>query len=401
MIDPNARHARYVILGLLLIAQMGASLIQQGLGALAPFFVSALDLDKAQLGTVFTALSLGSAIFLTPAGILVDRIGERRAIFVSGFFMGLALVAGATVPSYGVLVVAVFLAGVFYSPTTPAGGTAIMSWFTRDRGLAMGIRQTGVPLGAALGGVLFPVLGTHFGYRGAFLVGGLVCILACTIATSLYRENAQMRPEHRRTRTAAAGVIEVVRDPRMVFVTLACMVLVSAQMCMNSFIAVTATNDGLPIAVAAAMFSIGQVAAAAGRIFWGFLSDLAFGGDRTMPILLITLTMALASFAIGMIAPHHTEALFVAVAFLGMSASGWNGLYAAAMAELGGASRAGTVLGVGLTAIFAAGAIAPTLFGALADARGLHLAWVAVAIMGVCGVVPALLARRAIALHPH
>src|SRR5579875_3542578 len=69
MIDPNARHARYVILGLLLIAQMGASLIQQGLGALAPFFVSALDLDKAQLGTVFTALSLGSAIFLTPAGI--------------------------------------------------------------------------------------------------------------------------------------------------------------------------------------------------------------------------------------------------------------------------------------------------------------------------------------------
>src|SRR5579875_3389663 len=171
MIDPNARHARYVILGLLLIAQMGASLIQQGLGALAPFFVS--------------------AIVLTPAGILVDRIGERRAIFVSGFFMGLALVAGATVPSYGVLVVAVFLAGVFYSPTTPAGGTAIMSWFTRDRGLAMGIRQTGVPLGAALGGVLFPVLGTHFGYRGAFLVGGLVCILACTIATSLYRENAQ------------------------------------------------------------------------------------------------------------------------------------------------------------------------------------------------------------------
>jgi MFS family permease len=397
MIDPNARGARYAVLGLLLVAQIGSSLIQQGLGALAPFFVSTLDLNKAQLGSIFTALSLGSAIFLTPAGILVDRIGERRAILASGVLMGLSLVAGATVQSYVAVVVAMFLAGVFYSPTTPAGGTAIMAWFKRDRGLAMGIRQTGVPLGAALGGVVFPLIAARAGYRGAFLAGGIFCILTCAIATSLYRENAQTRPAPQRTRALAAGIVDVLRDRRMVLVTLACMVLISAQTCMNSFIAVTATGDGLPIGVAAAMFAVGQLAAAAGRIFWGFLSDMAFEGDRTIPIVLIALTMALASLGVALIPPHRTLALFAAVALLGMSASGWNGLYAASMAELGGAARAGTVLGVGLTAIFATGALAPTLFGTFADARGLHAAWSTLAVLGVAGVVPALLARRAIA----
>jgi len=399
MIDLSSPRARYVILALLMIAQLGASLIQQGLGALAPFFVTELALSKAQLGSIFTALSLGSAFFLTPAGILVDRIGERRAIFWSGLLMGLALIAGAAFESYLSVVVALFFVGVFYAPTTPAGGTAIMSWFTRDRGVAMGLRQTGVPLGAALGGLVFPLLATHFGYRGAFVGGGIICIVACTVATSLYRENAEMRAAPQRTRALASGILDVVRDPRMVYITLACMILVSAQTCMNSFIAVTATTDGLPIAIAAAMFSVGQLAAAFGRIFWGVLSDMVFGGDRTLPILFITVTMALASLGVALIAPHQTFALFVAVALLGMSASGWNGLFAVAMAELGGAARAGTVLGVGLTAIFAMGAVAPTLFGTIADAHGLRNAWLWLAFLGVAGVVPAVLARRAIALR--
>jgi MFS family permease len=400
VIDPSARNARYVVLGLLMVAQIGSSLIQQGLGALAPFFVSALELNKAQLGSAFTALMLGSALCLTPAGIIVDRVGERVAIFASGVLMGLSLIAGTLVPTYPSLLVTLFLVGVFYAPTTPAGGTAILSWFTRDRGLAMGIRQTGVPLGAALGGVIFPLLAAHAGYRGAFIGGGIFCILTCTIATGLYRENEETRAAPQRTRILASGLWSVARDARVVLTTLACMVLVSAQSSMNSFIAVTAVSDGFPVGIAAATFAFGQLAAAAGRILWGTVSDLAFRGDRIIPLILITLTMAAAAFSISLIAPHHMLALFAAVALLGASGSGWNGLYAAAMAEIGGTGRSGTVLGVGLTAIFATGAISPALFGLLADARGLHASWFVLGILGVLGVVPALLARRAIAATP-
>lgn len=43
---------------------------------------------------------------------------------------------------------------VCYASTTPAGGQAVLSWFTADRGTAMGVRQTGVPIGAATAGLI-------------------------------------------------------------------------------------------------------------------------------------------------------------------------------------------------------------------------------------------------------
>ena len=50
---------RYIVLGLMLLAQTGASLISPGIGALAPFLLTTLGLSKIELGTLFTAMMIG------------------------------------------------------------------------------------------------------------------------------------------------------------------------------------------------------------------------------------------------------------------------------------------------------------------------------------------------------
>jgi hypothetical protein len=50
-----------------------------------------------------------------------------------------------------------------------------------------------------------------------------------------------------------------------------------------------------------------------------------------------------------------------------------------------------------LTGLFSTGIVAPPLFGALADAQGFRAAWVALAAFALVGLVPATLARRAMA----
>ena len=83
----------------------------------------------------------------------------------------------------------------------------------------------------------------------------------------------------------------------------------------------------------------------------------------------------------------------MASAILGVSAAGWNGLMAAALAEVGGTERAASALGLGLTAIFAASAVAPSLFGAVADHTSLPAAWAVNAAIVLLGLAPMLWLR--------
>lgn len=48
---------------------------------------------------------------------------------------------------------------MFYSVSQPGGSKVILKWFRKEnRGLAMGIRQAGIPIGGALAGVLIRFL---------------------------------------------------------------------------------------------------------------------------------------------------------------------------------------------------------------------------------------------------
>jgi MFS family permease len=66
---------------------------------------------------------------------------------------------------------------------------------------------------------------------------------------------------------------------------------------------------------------------------------------------------------------------------------------AAALAEIGGADRAGSALGLTLTAIFGASAVGPLVFGTIADHTSLDTAWTINAAIGLLGVLPVLWLR--------
>jgi ACS family hexuronate transporter-like MFS transporter len=391
---------RYGILALVTSAQAGSSLVQQGLGSLGPFLTSALALSHAQLGIVFGMMMAGATAAVAISGLAVDKYGERRMILISGLLMGFALIAGAFAHSYLWLVAWMTLAGVGYAASTPAGGRAVLLWFARDRGLAMGIRQMGVPLGGFLGSLILPAFASAGGYARALLAGGIVTALPSILAAIWYREPAGHVHVSRTLRELLGSMHDVARDARLVYIMLTCMVLVVAQSNMLTFFALTLVRDGgFDVAVAAAGLAVAQIGAGIGRVGWGALSDRVFAGDRIVPLMFSCGIVTLAAAAVAFV-PRHAVAIAFPVAFvLGFSASGWNGLFSAAQVEIGGVERAGSALGVALTGVFGMGIVAPPLFGALADARGFHTAWLSLAALAVLGLVPALLARRAMARH--
>ncbi|MBV8581172.1 MAG: MFS transporter [Candidatus Eremiobacteraeota bacterium] len=389
---------RWRVLALMTIAQAGASVVQQALGSLSPILVATFALSKAQLGTAFTALMLGSACFTAVAGALTDRWGERRMVLLSGALMTLALLAVTLIPDYAWLVACVGLFGAAYAASTPAGGRAILAWFDRDRGFAMGIRQTGVPVGGLVGALTLPLVAHAFGYRVAFVYAALVIAVTTLIAVIPYREARDQRTPSASLASITRGMRTLARDPRLIGVTLTCMILVSVQLAMNAFVTVTGVvSVGTTPALAALAFACAQGAAVVGRLGWGFVSDRMLGGERLVPFAIICVLAALATATLANLHAGAVIPLFAASIVLGFSGAGWNGLMAAAMAEVGGIDRAASALGLALTAIFGASAVAPTAFGALADHTSLHVAWLATSALALVGIAPVLWLRAHLA----
>ena len=103
-------------------------------------------------------------------GVLSDRAGER-AVISGGLAAGaLAMFAAASSHGYVALLAWMALAGMLGSSAMAASGRAVFGWFPRnERGLALGLRQTAVPAGAALASFTLPPLASAAGVHAAAL----------------------------------------------------------------------------------------------------------------------------------------------------------------------------------------------------------------------------------------
>jgi MFS family permease len=387
------------VLALFTGAMAGSSLWIMSTGALMPFFSAAFRVGQAQLGLILSIQLIGSVAMTSFAGILTDRFGDRAVVFWSGVVMGSGLIAASLVQNYTWLISTLMIYGIGYAAVTPAGSHAIIFFFKQEqRGFAMGVRQCGVPIAGAVGSLFLPAVAAHFQYRGALAVAGLVTLLACSIASALYREPEQLRGQRASLRAMFGDMLAIAREPRLIFLTLTSMILICAQLALMGFWTLTLVHHtAYPLQFCVGLFTLAQLAAVAGRLSWGWLSDRLFGGSRALPLALASLLVAVVAFAVAFIGDSTPVwlAALIAVA-LGFTAEGWLGVSVIGFAEIGGAEHSGSALGVGLTWTLLAAFITPTLFGALVQAQGFAAAWRSLAFFELLGVIPALLASRSI-----
>ena len=159
---------RWVVLGVGSAATAALAAIQGGLPAIAPAIQEAFDLSLVQVTAVFTAFAIGTVATLLAWGIAADRRGERAVIAVGLGAGALAMFAAAGSDEYVALLAWMALAGMLSSAGVAASGRAVFGWFPRDeRGLALGLRQTAVPAGAALASFTLPPLASAAGVDAA------------------------------------------------------------------------------------------------------------------------------------------------------------------------------------------------------------------------------------------
>jgi len=130
----------------------------------------------SELIALGTASFVAFGVFSLPAGWLADRWSRRNMMAAFYIGCGLSLAAAALAPNLIALAAALFALGVFASIYHPVG-MAMLIEMAQTRGRTLAFNGVCGNLGAALAAGIAAALASWLGWRGAFMVPALVCVL--------------------------------------------------------------------------------------------------------------------------------------------------------------------------------------------------------------------------------
>jgi sugar phosphate permease len=372
---------RWVILGAGTLAQSSFAAVSVGLAALAPALRTHYRLSLTETGVVLAAVGFGMLPTLLPWGLLADRIGERLVIALGLTAAGGAVVVAGTTSSFPALVGVLVLAGALGASVNAASGRAVMGWFgSEERGLALGIRQTAIPIGGAGSAAALPWLASAGGTRLALVVLGCGCVAGGAVAAACMRE-APAR-EH-------IGLEEIatpLRDLRMWLLAGGSSLFLVAQIAITGFeVLFLHDHRGLSTHAAAAVLAGTNVLGIGARIGAGHWSDRV--RSRLVPLRLLGLLITLGTAVTSALVDAPLALLVPAIVVAGVLSLSWNGIAFTAAAETSGPARSGAALGFQQSALGVLGAAATPAFAVVVGATSWRVAFALAALGPLAGVL--------------
>jgi MFS transporter, ACS family, hexuronate transporter len=382
----------WFVLALAVVAQFGVSIVDQGLPLLAGFVKADLDLSAALTGLAVSSFAFWKIFGSYAAGVAADRLGERRVIVAGGVAVGVLAACAAAAPGAAVFPV-LFFAGLASSTSTPAGGRLVLLAFPRNRhGLALSIRQCGIPAGALVAAALLPWVAHVWSWRSALaLAGGITVVTMLPLASAPLERSYELEPHE------AKGLESPARDRNILLLTLWGCLVVTGQYAILAFLPLDLHHRaGLSLASASLFVGLANAFGIAGRIFWGTISDRALARGRKPLLVLLNLTGLAAALVLLATPASSPVVLFgVVAAFAGFALIGYQGLWITLVAETAGSRRVGAATGFAVTFVQTAIALSPPLYGLVADVSGSYRAiWAALACVLLVALVPAALLRE-------
>ncbi|PKB72991.1 MAG: hypothetical protein BZY75_04115 [SAR202 cluster bacterium Io17-Chloro-G7] len=148
--DLNDSRYRFVIGGLVLVCHLALGMNLFSASPVLPLIIDEYSISRSSAGLMVTLALLFAAVFGLPGGVIISRIGVRRA-FTIGFWLMALLVLSPLAPNFGVLLALRLAFGIGVALLLTATGPLLMRWFKPKEILVMnGLNTAGLSLGIAL-----------------------------------------------------------------------------------------------------------------------------------------------------------------------------------------------------------------------------------------------------------
>jgi predicted MFS family arabinose efflux permease len=201
---------RWVILTIVYLSILAFTFIFQSIPPVLPLMISELRLTYAQSGLLMSLFALPGLLISLPGGYLSDRYPMKP--LGAGCFI--LMVGGILLVGLGrdlrVLWLGRGIAGIGGLTLSILLPKLLSQWFQKkELGLAMGIFNTGVPLGSVLCFGLFGKIGNLWGWRIPILLTGIYSLITAILLLSFYQLPSSQTLENRKQEGLCQSVKEM------------------------------------------------------------------------------------------------------------------------------------------------------------------------------------------------
>lgn len=362
-------------LGVTTLMQMTSAFLLSAMVVVGPTITEAAGVTPEHIGDLSAIGAFGTMLFLAGGGPLLARFGPVRLLQLGALLAALALGLALT-GWWPAMLASALLVGVGYGPSPPAGSDILQRYAPRGRrSLIFSIKQSAVPLGGALVGLLVPPLAVIYGWRVGLATAAMIAA-ATTLLVQPFRglldgdgDRGRAIPSTSFLSLAtltmpfrAIGLAPAL--PRLTFIGFA---LATAQGCLLGFYVTYLVADiGITLTAAGVAFAVMQAAGVAGRIVIGWLADRTGSAIRTLIWLAAASSAAVFLVAAtGGIWPWW--AVLSAAGVAGLAVTSWNGVYLAELARVAPPDKIGDATAGASLLIFVGYVLGPAAFAMVVD----------------------------------
>ena len=199
-------------IGVVVVCRLVLSTARRFTYPFAPALSRGLEVPLTAI-TSLIAVNWATSLLGVVTGPIADRIGYRKMMIIGMVLLGIGMLAGGIFPFYGVMIIALFLAGmgkIIFDPAVQAYVSERVPY--RRRGTAIGLLEISWAGSTLLGIPLIALLMDNFDWRAPFFAMGLIGVLGAFAVAIFFSGDEKVKSQGNPGQSYKKMLIVLVKD---------------------------------------------------------------------------------------------------------------------------------------------------------------------------------------------
>jgi len=352
---------------------------------LLPYIAITYELNYTQTGLIKTVFDLGAALTQLPAGIISDRISEFWLIGGANLWVGIGVILMSLATTNIMFLGMSFITGLGGGVQHPVGarfvsrGSDPKSLFT-----SIGILNFSGDLGKIIAPIIVAVLVVSFGWQKCLLfvgISGIILVLGSMVMNLSISKSSNNTNSIQTPTSTNNSNLRTVIDAQFVVLMMAGFIDSMIRTATLTFIPFIFIAKGMTTLRTTLIFTILYSGGSIGKFSSGWLSD------RYNAFTIIFATKIVVSILLPIILITNIPIGTVLVFILGIGLNGTSSVLYGIVAQITNPETRGKAYGIYYTSTEVGVAIAPILFGFIADSYSLNISMIGISIVSLLVII--------------